>query len=314
MAGLPNAELFVEWKTGVPMALADTNRSTFMPSGTSAAPGLVPTPPLVAGAVLFLREDGTWATPSVTALATISSATFIGRPVGSGDGPPQAMTASEATAILNIFVSSSAGKKGLVPAPTTSDIGKVLGVNGWETPATAASGLTLLTGASIASSTSVVNINFSSFTGYSEIYVQLYGLRSNTSAGDAILCQFSSNGTTYTSVSYEWSLALQQAAVNVSNAASDTSILLTGRTNSMGSTTGKGYNGRLSLVGPFQASIRPIMNIQALYSNNSATPNMLVVNGGAVYYTTMTVMGIALFCSVSTFAGGRYEVFGYASS
>src|SRR5678815_4162477 len=114
MAGRPNAEKFVEFQTGTPMCLADTTQSTFMISGSSAAPGLVPAPPTVAGAVLFLREDGTWAqatpgTDSVTnnMLATMADATFKGRAAGSGAGTPQDLTASEATAILNIFVSAS---------------------------------------------------------------------------------------------------------------------------------------------------------------------------------------------------------------
>lgn len=313
MAGYDDAELFVNWRTGVPMALADTNRSTFIPSGASAAPGLVPAPPLMAGAVLFLREDGTWASPSVnvTALGSIPESTIVGRAVGAGTGNPQALSASEATAILNIFVSASAGKKGLVPAPTTSDVGKILTAEGWASANSG--GLTLLTGASIASSTSVVNINLSSYTGYSEIYVQLYAIRSNASAADALMCQFSSNGTTYTSVSYEWSLGIQQGLVVVSNDGDATVMYLTGQTNFFTSSANKGYNGKLHIIGPFQASIGPRMLIDCIYANASTTAQLLQARGGAVYYTAMAVNGLALFCSVSTFAGGRYEVFGYAS-
>lgn len=59
------------WKTdanGVPAWRDDANNiySVFTKSGTSAAAGLVPTPPTTAGATKYLREDGTWAVPPNT--------------------------------------------------------------------------------------------------------------------------------------------------------------------------------------------------------------------------------------------------------
>lgn len=44
----------------------DTTYTAFIGSGATAASGLVPTPPSVAGNTKFLREDGTWAEPTNT--------------------------------------------------------------------------------------------------------------------------------------------------------------------------------------------------------------------------------------------------------
>lgn len=320
MAGLPNAEKFVEFQTGVPLCLADTVSSDFQPSGPNAAKGLVPAPPSTPGATLFLREDGIWAAPigatgSITnaMLASMPEATIKGRAVGAGDGSPQDLTASEATAILNIFVSASAGKKGLVPAPTTSDVGKVLGATGWETPS---SGLTRLVGASISSSTSVVSIDLSSFSGYSEIYVQLYGIRSNASAEDVLYCQFSSNGTAFTSASYEYSLYTLQSSFTVENANTQSAIRISGQTagRRFSSSVGNGLDGKLNVIGPYNSNISPSIIYESVYVNGSGAPRLMVSKGGAIYYTAMEVNGIALFCSASTFLSGVYEVYGYASA
>jgi hypothetical protein len=57
-------------------------------------------------------------------LADMPTARFIGRTTA-GDGVPEALTATQATAILNAFVgdSGSGGVKGLVPAPAAGDAG-----------------------------------------------------------------------------------------------------------------------------------------------------------------------------------------------
>ncbi len=311
MAGLPNAELFVEWKTGVPMALADTNRSTFMPSGASAAPGLVPTPPLVAGAVLFLREDGTWATPSitVTALGSIPEATIVGRAVGAGAGNPQALTASEATAILNIFVSASAGKKGLVPAPTTSDVGKVLGATGWETPS---SGLTKLASVAIASGDATVSINLTSYTAYSEVYIQVYNIKPLGSTAVVLFCQIASNGTTYTSTSYDYSL-LQigpgAAGPTPSGSTGATAALLSG---TVGTSGGKGYNGRIHIMDPGGGSgVFPRIIHDGAYNAGAVNPMGVRIAGEITYPASMAIGGVVLFFSGTNHSGGRYAIFGY---
>lgn len=315
MAGRPNAELFVEWKTGVPMALADTNLSTFMISGSSAAPGLVPAPPLVAGAVLFLREDGVWAaaapgTASVTnaMLATMAEATFKGRAAGAGAGAPQDLTASEATAILNIFVSASAGKKGLVPAPTTADVGKVLGATGWENPS---GGLTKLNSGTITASTSSVAFNIAaSYSGYSEIYIQFYGLLPTTN-GDGLACQFSSNGTTYTSASYDYAYNLTGAgAANTPiGAGAGTGIVLTG---SVINTSGKAYNGKMYIIEPSSTGLFPRIMHQGAHSANAVSPQNRSVVGSGMLPTSMAVGGVIFYFLTSTFASGRWTIYGYS--
>lgn len=48
----------------------NTTYSNFVKSGTGAKAGLVPAPSTTAGTTKYLREDGTWATPSVTNVST----------------------------------------------------------------------------------------------------------------------------------------------------------------------------------------------------------------------------------------------------
>lgn len=76
MAGSDNAEIFVNVRTNDRVALADAVSSDFIPSGVSAARGLVPPPPTSAGATLFLREDATWA-PATGATAAPVDAEYL---------------------------------------------------------------------------------------------------------------------------------------------------------------------------------------------------------------------------------------------
>lgn len=48
----------------------NTTYSNFVKSGTGAKAGLVPAPSTTDGTTKYLREDGTWATPSVTNVST----------------------------------------------------------------------------------------------------------------------------------------------------------------------------------------------------------------------------------------------------
>jgi hypothetical protein len=58
-------------------------------------------------------------------LANVATATFKGRTTA-GTGDPEDLTATQATALLNVFVgdSGSGGTKGLVPAPAAGDAAK----------------------------------------------------------------------------------------------------------------------------------------------------------------------------------------------
>lgn len=78
--------------------------STFVPSGSTAAAGLVPAPSTTAGTTAFLCEDGTWKVPVDTTYSVFTGAT-----------------------------TSVAGTAGLVPAPATTDTYKVLSGDGtWK--------------------------------------------------------------------------------------------------------------------------------------------------------------------------------------
>lgn len=73
-------------------------------------------------------------------LANMAESTIKGRAAGAGTGDPQDLTATQATAILNVMVgdSGSGGTKGLVPAPAAGDAAaaKFLKADGtWAAPA-----------------------------------------------------------------------------------------------------------------------------------------------------------------------------------
>ena len=82
---------FLKWKADGEAEWADDNNTTysvFVQSGSSAASGLVPTPPSTAGTTKYLREDGTWAVPpndnTVYTLPNATTSTLGGVIVGSG--------------------------------------------------------------------------------------------------------------------------------------------------------------------------------------------------------------------------------------
>jgi hypothetical protein len=70
-------------------------------------------------------------------LANMAESTFKGRAASSGTGVPVDLTATQATAILNVFGpdSGAGGVKGLAPATVAGDADKYLRGNGtWDTP------------------------------------------------------------------------------------------------------------------------------------------------------------------------------------
>lgn len=73
-------------------------------------------------------------------MANMAQSTFKGRAFGAGTGDPTDLTATQATAILNIFVGDSGlgGLKGMVPAPGAGDSSKFLrGDATWAAPSVA---------------------------------------------------------------------------------------------------------------------------------------------------------------------------------
>lgn len=86
-------------------------------------------------------------TVSNAQLADMAQSTIKGRAAGAGTGDPQDLTATQATAILDVMVgdSGSGGTKGLVPAPAAGDANKLLQGDGtWV--AAPSGGITQLTG------------------------------------------------------------------------------------------------------------------------------------------------------------------------
>jgi hypothetical protein len=68
-------------------SLITVSGSTFKGSGRTAASGMVPAPPQTAGTSLFLREDGTWASPSTSTLGALSVGS-ASKPVYFSNGTP----------------------------------------------------------------------------------------------------------------------------------------------------------------------------------------------------------------------------------
>lgn len=130
MAAPEATEKFINWITGLPMALFDATGSIFNGSGPTSSIGLVPDPGATPGTTRFLREDGTFAAPpgispgTVTnaMLADVPSPSFKGR-ITALTGSPEDLTITEATSMLNAFTgdSGAGGVKGLVPAPAAGD-------------------------------------------------------------------------------------------------------------------------------------------------------------------------------------------------
>jgi hypothetical protein len=138
--------------TGNVEDLTATQATALLNTFTSTLKGLVPASG--GGTTTFLRADGTWAATGVSdgdkgditvsasgatwtidpnavtlgKLAQVSTATFLGRTTAA-TGNVEALTATQATALLDPFTTST---KGLVPAPTTST-GKFLKDDGsWD--------------------------------------------------------------------------------------------------------------------------------------------------------------------------------------
>jgi len=309
MAGLDDAERFVVFQTGTPMCLADLTRSDFQPSGADAARGLVPAPPSTPGTTLFLREDATWATvdsvgtASVTneMLATMADSTFKGRAAGAGAGEPQDLTASEATAILNIFVSASVGKKGLVPAPTTSDVGKVLGATGWV------EGVTKLTAVTVNGATNAISIDLSSFQTYRALEFRLWGIRP-TQDNDTLLVRFSATGVTYDATDYS------SVYTYSSNAGTPTRRSVTAGAAIelcfiLGSATNETYGGIINITNFAESTARPMITFQGFWTDGSdGTLNNI---GGGYRRTQQKMLGLQVLASGGTVKAGEIYVYGY---
>ena len=92
--------------TALGIPASDTTYSNFVKSGSGTKAGLVPAPPATAGTTKYLREDGTWQTPTNTTYSDMKGAT-----------------------------STAVGTHGLVPAPAAGAQAKYLRGDGtWQTP------------------------------------------------------------------------------------------------------------------------------------------------------------------------------------
>src|SRR6478672_9285775 len=121
---------------GTPTTLVGTN-ITGTAAGLTA--GSCTTIPSLSGDVSSSANAVTIANNAVTLgkLAQVSTARFLGRTTAS-TGNVEALTATQATGLLNNFIGGDAGFKGLVPPSTDADVtaAKVLAADGtWQVPA-----------------------------------------------------------------------------------------------------------------------------------------------------------------------------------
>lgn len=112
------------------------------------------------GATVITGPTGIPADGSITLakLADLAQSTFMGRAVGAGSGMPQALTATQATAILDSYSGST---KGLVPAGAGST-SKFLREDGTWSAATAGAGaITPVLSMAVTGSSNVHTVNLS---------------------------------------------------------------------------------------------------------------------------------------------------------
>lgn len=102
MAGLANAELFVEWKTGTPMCLADTTNSDFQGAGSSSAKGLVPDPGNSGTTNRYLNETGVWKQIQASEISGLFSGSPVAVPIINGYFAVSVSSSAATLFVLNV--------------------------------------------------------------------------------------------------------------------------------------------------------------------------------------------------------------------
>jgi hypothetical protein len=160
-------------------------------------------------------------------LANMAESTIKGRAAGAGTGDPTDLSATQATAILNVFTgdSGSGGVKGQVPAPAAGDAaaGKVLTADGtWAAPTSPA--LVPLT-SGVTTDQATLDIVLTSYTAYRTIVIILSEVVAHTD-DVALWCRLSTDGgSNYLAGASDYSFAStgrNMAGADTSNSATDT--------------------------------------------------------------------------------------------
>lgn len=92
-SGICHTTCYLRGNSGVALSYSGSTNilniygTVFGKSGSTAAIGMVPAPPTTAGTSLFLREDGTWASPSTSTLGALSVGS-ASKPVYFSNGTP----------------------------------------------------------------------------------------------------------------------------------------------------------------------------------------------------------------------------------
>ena len=119
---------------GTTISATDTTYSDFVgaTSGAAGSAGLVPAP-AQGDTDKYLKSDGSWATVSQYTLPVASANTLGGVKIGSNLSMDANDVLSATDTTYTNFIGTdgtAAGTAGLVPAPATTDAGKVLGADG----------------------------------------------------------------------------------------------------------------------------------------------------------------------------------------
>lgn len=194
---MPNVEgsdpLFVNFRTGKPVQVTTAAIEDGAVTTDKLADGAVATLKIADNAVTTLKIAD--ANVTNAKLADMAQSTIKGRGAGAGIGVPQDLTATQATAILDVFGpdSGAGGLKGLAPATVAGDATKFLRGDGtWQ--AQAGGGKTLIASGSLTGT----NIDIANIPAtYAYLSLHLAGISMNTDVRSALVQLSIDNGLNF---------------------------------------------------------------------------------------------------------------------
>ncbi len=310
--------------TGVAEQLTGTQATAMLNNFTTSLKGLVPAPSTASGR--YLEDDGTWSVPTGLAdgnkgpitvagdawsinnqavtmakIQNIGTATLIGR-TAAGTGVPSALTAAEATSLLNVATTSL---KGLVPAPGTAT-GKVLSDNmTWITPSGGGgSGTVTSVAATIGNSGTAPNISGSPITSSGTLTVNIPNASATNTGTVTTGAQtlagaktFSSapNFSTMTSGSVLFagtSGALTQDNTNFSWNNSNKSLRLQGSAGAYGLQVARNVNSSINMIDVVNTSTGANASARANFTSGSISGFIEAKHGSAFSLNSSSSMRI----------------------
>lgn len=299
-------EKFVNWVTGVPMALVDAVGSYFGASGPDHSVGLVPDPGATPGTTKALFEDGTWKVPASPAAGSITNSqladmvqsTIKGRAAGAGTGSPQDLTSAQAAAIIDAFTgdSGAGGVKGEVPAPAAGDAAanKFLKADGtWSTTPNGA--VTIASGNLTGTNVNITNIPAT----YSYLVLSIIGASFDTAARALVVQLSTNNGVSFDTTAGNYlGFRVNSAATVANNTAA--SMFVGGNLAAVADTIDATMQ-----LNNYQGGMRPIA-YTSITTSGAQTTHMVSYNG-----STSAINALSILLSGSgNFDAGTYALYG----